>query len=67
MRGSTLSGIHSLVYQCRYEKDVDRQVEILHQINKHLPHYLQLKLPSFFTDDYVRTALDVIEEKIFGR
>jgi hypothetical protein len=64
---NSISEIDSLVYQCRYEKDVDRQVEILHQINKHLPSYLQLKLPSFFTDDYVRTALDAIEEKIFSR
>lgn len=58
--------IHALVYACRYEKDLDRQIDILFQINRFLPSRMQLKLPSLFTDDYIRTALDTIEEKLIA-
>src|SRR3989442_9045194 len=57
-------GIQSLLQKCRYEPDLDIQVNILLQINRNLPSALKLKLPSLFTDDYIRTALDSIEEKL---
>ena len=64
MYSSPLNGIHSMLHKCRYEKDLDTQIDILFQINGFLPSNMQLKLPSFLTDDYVRTALDTIEEKL---
>ncbi|MFY3741745.1 MAG: hypothetical protein HMLIMOIP_002205 [Candidatus Nitrosomirales archaeon] len=59
-----MRGIQSLLQKCRYEKNIDAQIDILFQINRSLPYDMQLKLPSLFTDDYVRTALDTIEEKL---
>jgi hypothetical protein len=64
MSSSQLRGIQSLLQKCRYEKNIDAQIDILFQVNKCLPYDMQLKLPSLFTDDYVRTALDTIEEKL---
>lgn len=64
MSSSQMRGIQSLLQKCRYEKNIDAQIDILFQINRSLPYDMQLKLPSLFTDDYVRTALDTIEEKL---
>jgi hypothetical protein len=62
-----ISAVSSLVQKCRYESNLDTQVDILFQINKILPSVMKLKLPSFFTDDYVSRALDIIEEKLVPR
>jgi hypothetical protein len=62
-----ISAISSLVQKCRYESNLDTQVDILFQINRILPSVMKLKLPSFFTDDYVSRALDIIEEKVLPR
>jgi hypothetical protein len=64
MSSARLHRIELLLHKCRYEKDVDTQVHLLSQINRFLPDKMQLKLPSLFTDDYVRTALDTIEESL---
>jgi len=58
-------GVQLLLQKCRYEDDLDNQVATLLQINSFLPSAMRLNLPSFFTDDYVRSALDMIEEKLF--
>ncbi len=56
--------LRSLIDACRSESDLDRQVAVLHRINQGLPEPLQLKIPSFLTDDYVTRALDLIEDKM---
>ncbi len=53
--------LSSLIQQCRYEVDVDKQFELLQKINGLLPRRIKLRLPSLITDDYIRTALDALD------
>jgi hypothetical protein len=62
-----ISQITSLIAKCRYQDDVDKQIHILRLINSALPKSLQLKMPSLLTNDYVSTALDIIEDRIQPR
>lgn len=57
----------SLIRQCRYEIDVDKQFELLQKINSLLPKTIRLRMPSLITDDYIRTALDIIDEYILDK
>lgn len=57
----------SLIQQCRYEIDVDKQFELLQKINSLLPKTIRLRMPSLITDDYIRTALDTIDEYLLGK
>ena len=58
----------SLIEKCRYEvNDVDKQIELLQQINLSLPRSIRIKLPSLITNDYVDKALDRIEERLLRR
>lgn len=59
-----LNPITSLVAKCRYQSDVDKQIQILHTINSALPKSLRLQMPSLLTNDYVSRALDIIEDRI---
>jgi hypothetical protein len=59
--------VSSLIQQCRYEIDVDKQFEILQRINALLPKSIKLRMPSLITDDYIHTALDKIEEYLLGK
>ena len=60
--------LSSLIQQCRYEiDDVDKQFELLQKINSLLPKTIRLRMPSLITDDYIRTALDTIDEYLFGK
>ena len=54
-----------LIDECRYEENLDSQVNLLYAINEKLSASDKLDLPSFITNDYVQRALDVIEEKLF--
>jgi len=56
--------LESLIDLCKKESDIGNQVQILRDINLRLPRHLRLSLPSLFTTDYIRKALDVIEEKV---
>ena len=56
--------ITSLIAKCRYQSDVDKQIQILHTINSALPKSLRLQMPSLLTNDYVGRALDIIEDRI---
>jgi hypothetical protein len=56
--------ITSLIAKCRYQSDVDKQIQILHTINSALPKSLRLQMPSLLTNDYVSRALDIIEDRI---
>jgi hypothetical protein len=54
----------SLIDSCRYEPNLDIQIQLLHQINENLPETLRIKFPSLLTNDYVYRALDDIENKV---
>lgn len=57
--------ISALIRKCRHDvRDLDRQIELLIQINLAIPRPIRLELPSLLTDDYVRRALDLIEERL---
>jgi hypothetical protein len=56
--------ILSLIGECRDESSLDKQIELLHQINQSLPDPLQIKIPSLLTNDYVNRALDNIEDTV---
>ena len=59
--------LSSLIQQCRYEMDVDKQFELLQKINALLPKTIRLRMPSLITDDYIRTALDIIDDYLLGK
>ncbi|MDQ4013957.1 MAG: hypothetical protein M3114_00980 [Thermoproteota archaeon] len=59
--------LSSLIQQCRYEIDVDKQFELLQKINSLLPKTIRLRTPSLITDDYIRTALDRVDEYLLGK
>jgi hypothetical protein len=60
--------ISSLIHKCRYDEvDVDRQAELLRQINAALPESLRIQLPSLITNDYVAKALDIIEDRLIRK
>ena len=59
--------LFSLIQQCRYEIDVDKQFELLQKINSLLPKTSRLRTPSLITDDYIRTALDRIDEYLLNK
>ncbi len=63
---ASIPRILSLIRKCRYEEHdcIDRQIELLNQINSALPKRLRINLPSLITNDYVDKALDIIEERI---
>ncbi len=59
--------LSSLIQQCRYEIDVDKQFALLQKINSLLPKTSRLSMPSLITDDYIRTALDKIDEYLLDK
>ena len=59
--------LSALIQQCRYEMDVDKQFALLQKINSLLPKTNRLSIPSLITDDYIRTALDIIDEYLFDK
>ena len=59
--------LFSLIQQCRYELDVDKQFVLLQKINSLLPKTSRLSMPSLITDDYIRTALDIIDEYLIEK
>ncbi len=56
-----------LIQQCRYEIDVDKQFALLQKINSLLPKTSRLRMPSLITDDYIRTALDTIDDYLLDK
>ena len=47
--------------------DVDKQFALLKKINSLLPTTSRLSMPSLITDDYIRTALDKIDEYLLDK
>jgi hypothetical protein len=39
----------------------------LQKINALLPKTIRLRMPSLITDDYIRSALDIIDEYLFDK
>lgn len=48
----------------RNERDTEKRLEMLQQLNDSLPEDMRLDMPSLITNAYVRKALDMIEERI---
>ena len=67
MANNRLHLLSTLIQQCRYEMDVDKQFALLQKINSLLPTTSRLSMPSLITDDYIRTALDKIDEYLLDR
>jgi hypothetical protein len=67
MANHHLRHLSSLIQQCRYEMDVDKQFALLQKINSSLPKASRLRMPSLITDDYIRTALDTIDEYLLDK
>jgi hypothetical protein len=47
----------------RDERDTQKRLEMLMELNDSLPEVHRLQMPSLITNAYVRRALDLIEEK----
>jgi hypothetical protein len=67
MANNRLHLLFALIQQCRYEMDVDKQFALLQKINSLLPKTNRLSIPSLITDDYIRTALDIIDEYLLDK
>jgi hypothetical protein len=49
----------------RAERNPEKRLRMLEQLNDSLPDKIRLQMPSLITNAYVRRALDTIEERIF--
>jgi hypothetical protein len=48
----------------RAERDPEKRLSKLQNLNEHLPTPVKLEMPSLVTNAYVRRALDIIEERL---
>lgn len=48
----------------REERDTQKRLEMLIELNDSLPEIYRLRMPSLITNAYVRRALDLIEERV---
>ncbi|MGI0048484.1 MAG: hypothetical protein ACREAW_02990, partial [Nitrososphaera sp.] len=48
----------------RGERNTEKRLRMLQQLNDSLPKDMKLDMPSLITNAYVRKALDMIEERI---
>jgi hypothetical protein len=51
------------VSKIREERDTQKRMEMVLELNDSLPKSLRLDMPSLITNAYVRKALDLIEER----
>jgi hypothetical protein len=51
------------IHRCKEEKDIDKQISILKDLNKLLPANRRIALQTSFTNDYIRRVLCWIEEE----
>ena len=54
--------ITKLIEECYNESDIDKKIQMLHQINSLLPNICRIDIPSLITDDYIDTALFQVEK-----
>lgn len=48
----------------REERDTQKRLDMLLNLNDSLPPNLRIQMPSLITNAYVRHALDMIQEKV---
>ena len=48
----------------RGERNVEKRMRMLQDLNESLPGKVRIEMPSLITNAYVRRALDIIEERI---
>jgi hypothetical protein len=48
----------------RAERDPEKRLRKLQNLNERLPKSIRLEMPSLVTNAYVRRALDIIEERL---
>jgi len=48
----------------RAERNTEKRLRMLQKLNDSLPENIRLRMPSLITNAYVRSALDMIEERI---
>ena len=58
--------IGKLIEDCYEEKDMDKKLHLLHEINSLIPKSWCINIPSLITNDYIDTALYRIEENVRG-
>lgn len=51
------------IRKCEEEKDIDKQISILKDLNMSLPANRRIALQTSFTKDYIRRVLCWIEER----
>jgi hypothetical protein len=61
---NTSSVVLNHIAAIKQEKDIDKRVGMLHQLNELLPTNKKLQLPSLFTNAYIRKAIDMVEERL---
>lgn len=58
--------ITKLIEDCYEEVDMDKKLQLLHEINSLIPKSCCINVPSLITNDYIDTALYRIEENVHG-
>jgi hypothetical protein len=61
---SSYHEIMNSISSIRGERNVERRMRMLQDLNNSLPKEVRVEMPSLITNAYVRRALDIIEDKI---
>lgn len=61
---TTMKSIYSLIAAIRDERNTDKRIRMLQELNNSLPPESRIEMPSLITNAYIRRALDMIEERI---
>ena len=61
---NTPGDILATISAMRGERNVEKRLGMLQDLNDSLPSSLKLEMPSLITNAYVRRALDIIEDRI---
>jgi hypothetical protein len=59
-----MKSIYSLIASIRDERNTDKRIRMLEELNNSLPAESRIEIPSLITNAYIRRALDMIEERI---
>jgi hypothetical protein len=58
-----MNSLRAAITAIREEHNTDKKIKMLEKLNDSLPNGVKLQLPSLITSAYIRTALDIIEER----
>jgi len=61
---NTPADILAAISAMRAERNVEKRLVMLQDLNDSLPASMRLEMPSLITNAYVRRALDIIEDRI---